>query len=80
MAGRAGWACYRYAARGRDISLLARSDQDAVLDLPPFEKVVDKASFAGPETFICLRRDRPERGGMPLKRKKMCEDCPRGRY
>ena len=39
LAGRAGWACYRYAARGRDISLLARSDHDAVLDLPPFEKV-----------------------------------------
>ncbi len=35
------------------------------LDSTTLWKGVDKASCAGPETLICLRRDRTERGRMP---------------
>ena len=63
-----GWvralACYRYAAREKRVSLIAMSDQDAVLDLPPFEKVGRKLSFAY--------------GVIEGKREGCCENSPEG--
>ena len=69
LAGCAGWVAINTPPLIKSISLTAVSNQDAVLDLPPFEKVVDKASFAGPETLFRLRRDRPERGRVPSSKR-----------